>query len=185
MTVVAAGPRPRRSVLWNVAWRTLYRVMRILDPLVRSWVANRLPGLDGVVEIRVPGRRTGRERRALLTLLGHDGNWYLGHPNGIAQWQRNAEAAGWLEVDPPAAHGPRFRPVRLLAGPERDAVIRATPVQQPFPANLLYRLSLRHVAAVGVYHRLEPIALEPGAPSTPPASTRPASTRPAPDRGAR
>lgn len=159
---------PRRSRLWSGVWRLLYRVMRILDPLVRSWVANRLPGLDGVVEVRVLGRRTGRERRALLTLLSQGDHWYLGHPNGTAAWQHNAEAAGWLEVDPPAAHGPRFRAVRLHAGVERDSIIRATVVQQPFPANLLYRLSLRHVAAVGVYHRLEPIT--PPAPA--PASRR-------------
>ncbi|HET7703232.1 MAG TPA: hypothetical protein VFK35_07525 [Candidatus Limnocylindrales bacterium] len=160
-----SGLNPRRSALWSVAWRTVYRVMRVLDPLVRSWVANRLPGLDGVVDVRVRGRRTGRERHALLTLLRLGDHWYLGHPNGTAGWQRNADAAGWLEIDPPAAHGPRFRAVRLAAGPERDAIIRATVVQQPFPANLLYRLSLRHVAAIGVYHRLDPIV--PCAPASP------------------
>ncbi len=97
-------------------------------------------------------------RRTLVTLLTRDGHWYVGHPNGEASWVRNAEASGWVEVEPAGRLGPRFRAERLPAGPERDAVIRVTARQQPFPANLLYRAAQRHIAAVGVYHRLEPIA---------------------------
>lgn len=153
----------------------MYRVLRLLDPLIASAVANGLPGLDGVVDIRYPGRRTGRPRRTLVTILRHDGAWYVGHPNGPAPWVRNVEAAGWVEVDPPAAHGSRFAVVRLGAGPERDAVIRAACRQQPFPANLIYRAAQRHIAAVGVYHRLEPVAAD-----------RPTSTHPPrPTEGAR
>ena len=59
-------------------------------------------------------------------------------------------------------HGPRFQVPRLTDGPERDAVIRATSIQQPFPGNLLYRASRRHIAAVGVYHLLEPLPDDPG-----------------------
>jgi hypothetical protein len=70
----------------------------------------------------------------------------------------NGEAAGWVEVDPARSRGARQRLVRLPPGPERDAVIRATWSQQPFPADVLYRAARRHVAAVGVYHRLEPAA---------------------------
>ena len=76
---------------------------------------------------------------------------------------RNAEAAGWVEIDTAGPRGPRFAPVRLAAGAERDAVIRAAWTQQPFPANLLYRAARRHVAAVGVYHRLEPIGMDTSA----------------------
>ena len=75
---------------------------------------------------------------------------------------RNAEAAGWVEIDPPGVHGRRFRPTLIGAGPERDAVIRATWTQQPFPANLLYRAARRHVAAVGIYHRLDAISIDEG-----------------------
>lgn len=103
----------------------------------------------------MPGRVTARTRRTLVTLLHVDGAWYIGHPNGAAAWTRNAEAAGWVEIDPPGAAGPRFAVRRLDAGPERDAVVRATGTQQPFPANLLYRAAARHVGAVGVYFRLE------------------------------
>ncbi len=69
----------------------------------------------------------------------------------------NAEAAGWVEIEPAGSRGARQRLVRLPGGPERDAVIRATWSQQPFPADVLYRAARRHVAAVGVYHRLEPV----------------------------
>ena len=177
MTSDAASPRtkaganpvplwPRRSAVWNLAWRAIYRTMRVLDPLVRSWVANDLPGLNGVVQMRFVGRRTDRPRRILITLLGVDGSWYVGHPNGEASWVRNAEASGWVDIDPPARHGPRFSVHRLAAGPERDAVIRATVRQQPFPANLVYWASQRHVAAVGVYHRLAPVPTDGAAAGT-------------------
>jgi hypothetical protein len=139
-------------------FRVSYRLIRALDPVIRSWVANGLPGLSGVVEVRTVGRRTGRLRRTPLTILRVGDAWYLGHPDGDAAWIRNAEAAGWVDVDPPARSGPRQRVARLEPGPERDAVIRATWAQQPFPANLLYRLARRHVAAVGVYLRLDPAA---------------------------
>jgi len=147
----------RRSAFWSLVFRAGYRFIRLLDPLIRSAVANDLPGLDGVVELRTVGRRSGRPRRTPLTLLTVGDRWYVGHPNGSAAWIRNAEAAGWVEIDPSGARGPRFALVRLPGGAERDAVIRATWTQQPFPADLLYRAARRHVAAVGVYHRLEPL----------------------------
>lgn len=143
----------------------MYRLLRLLDPLIGSWIANGLPGLDGVVDLRFPGRRTGRRRRTLATVLRHGDGWYVGHPNGPAAWVRNVEAAGWVDVEPPAAHGPRFAVHRLTPGPERDAVIRAAARQQPFPANLIYRAAQRHIAAVGVYHRLDPVASDPPASS--------------------
>lgn len=149
--------RPRASAAWRIVFLVSYRVIRLLDPLIRSLVALGWAGLDGIVAISVPGRASGRVRRTLVTLLHVDGAWYVGHPNGAAGWTRNAEAAGFVDVDPPGAGGPRFAVHRLAAGPERDAVVRATWTQQPFPANLLYRAAARHVAAVGVYFRLEPV----------------------------
>lgn len=134
-----------------------YRIIRVADPLIRSVVALGWRPLDGIVTISVPGRASGRTHRTLLTLLHVERAWYVGHPNGSAAWTRNAEAAGWVDVDPPGAGGPRFAVHRLGPGPERDAVIRATWSQQPFPGNLLYRAAARHVAAVGVYFRLEPV----------------------------
>ena len=46
--------------------------------------------------------------------------------------------------------------VPLGSGAERDAVIRATGEQQPFPANVLYRCARRHILSEGRYFRLEP-----------------------------
>jgi hypothetical protein len=144
------------SVAWRLALRVMYRFLRLLDPLIRSWLRLGVGGLDGVVEVRVVGRRTGAMRTTLLTLLSMGGEWYIGHPNGDTGWTRNAEAAGIVQIDPPAADGNTFSVVRLPAGPERDAVIRATRTQQPFPGNLVYRAAARHIAAVGVYFRLVP-----------------------------
>lgn len=165
----------RRSAAWSAAFRVMYRGLRLLAPVIRPAVAAGSPGLDGVVELRFVGRRSGRPRRTLVTLLTVGGRWYVGHPNGSAAWVRNIEDAGVVEIEPPGAAGSRFRVERLPDGPERDAVIRATWTQQPFPADLLYRAARRHVAAVGVYHRLEPIRDDgqasdaAGAPSVSPA----------------
>ena len=149
-------PAPRGSRFWRISLRVMYRFLRVVDPLIRSWVANGAAGLDGIVELQVSGRRSGRQRSVLLTLLSADGEWYVGHPNGDTEWTRNAEAAGVVRIDPPAAHGNTFHVVRLAPGSERDAVIEATRVQQPFPANLIYRAASRHISAVGIYFRLVP-----------------------------
>ena len=146
----------RRSALWSAVFRVSYRLVRLVDPLLRSWIANGMPGLGRTVELRTLGRRTGRPRVVLLTLLTVEGRRYVGHPNGRSAWTDNVGATGWAELDPPGPGGPRFAAVPLAPGPERDAVIRATWSQQPFPANLLYRAAARHVAAVGVYFRLDP-----------------------------
>lgn len=151
----APALQPRRSAAWSAVFRVSYRLIRIMSPLLESWRANGLPGLDGVVELRMVGRRTGRPRWILVTLITVDGQGYVGHPNGEAAWTRNIEASGSVEVDPSGPTGPRYAVHRLPAGPERDSVVRATWRQQPFPANVLYRAAGRHVAAVGVYYRLE------------------------------
>jgi hypothetical protein len=151
--------RPRRSRVWSAVFRASYRMIRLLDPLIRSWVANGYPGLDGVIEIRTLGRRSGRERRSMVTLLVVDGEGFIGHPNGEASWIANALASGWIGVvgvDGGGQAATRSTVTRLDDGPVRDAVIRATWSQQPFPGNLLYRAARRHVAAVGVYLRLGP-----------------------------
>jgi hypothetical protein len=139
----------------------MYRFLRLIDPLIRSWIAHGFGGLDGVVEVRIPGRRTGETRANLVTILRVGKTWYIGHPNGDTAWTRNAEAAGTVTIDPPAAHGGAFSVVRLEPGGERDAVIKATHRQQPFPANLVYRAAFRHITAVGVYFRLVPATAAP------------------------
>jgi hypothetical protein len=158
MTATEPGTGSR---FWRVAFRAFYRMIRLSDPLIRSWIALGWPGLDGIVEIRVAGRRTGRPRPILITLLNTAGRWYVGHPNGETAWTRNVEAAGSVEIVPPPAGRDSVRLVRLPRGPERDAVILATRIQQPFPGNLVYRAARRHIAAVGVYFRIEPVERVP------------------------
>lgn len=143
-----------RSPAWNRYLRAQYRLLRWLDPLIRAWW--RLAGVGITVDLEVPGRHTRRQRRVLVGLLRVDGRWYVGHPNGRAQWTRNLAAAGGARVNlrtsSVTVHARRLGP-----GLERDAVIVATARQQPFPANLVYRAARRHILAVGDYFRLEPI----------------------------
>jgi hypothetical protein len=132
----------------------MYRFLRLMDPMIRAARARGAPGADGFVDLKVPGRQSGRPRSTLLTLLSVGEEKYVGHPNGDTQWTRNVEAAGVVHIDPPGVCGGTFSVVRLPPGPERDAVITATKTQQPFPANVVYRAASRHIAAVGVYFRL-------------------------------
>jgi hypothetical protein len=142
------------SRAWSIVFRVNYRLIRLLDPLIRPvWQA---VGIGNVVELRVRGRRSGRERPVLVGLLRVAGRMYLGHPNGEAAWTRNFAAQGEGSLVVRGAAPVAVRPVRLGPGAERDAVVLATS-QHPFPGNLLYRLARSHVRAVGVYFRLEPI----------------------------
>ncbi len=142
--------------VWSVVFRIGYRILRALDRVLALWVHR--VGLGRVVELRVRGRRSGRERPLLVTLLSVGGDRYVGHPNGEAQWVRNLESAGSAVLVVRGRPPEIVRAVRLAAGEERDDAIRATWTQQPFGADLLYRLAWRHVGAHGVYFRLEPSA---------------------------
>jgi hypothetical protein len=153
------------SAFWSVALRLEYALLRVLDPVVRMWW--RGYGLGNVCELVVPGRLTGLKRSVLVGLLVADGSWYLGHPNGETGWTRNLEAAGGRAELIPS--WPRVIPVvatRLPRGEERVRAILATG-QHPFPGNLVYRLARRHVLAVGVYFRVEPVtSTHPGQTAT-------------------
>jgi hypothetical protein len=142
------------SRAWFRAFRILYRILGWLDPPLRA--AHRAYGIGNVVELRVPGRNSGRSTTTLLGLLRTGGQIYLGHPNGDCSWTRNLEAAGSGELLLRGLPPVEVRAVRLEPGPEREAVIRSTG-QHPFPGNAVYRLGRRHVLAVGTYFRLEPL----------------------------
>lgn len=148
----------RGSAAWRLVWRVAYRLIRVLAPLIRRAWRARTPSLRRLVELEVAGRRTGRSRRILVTSLTVDGALYVGHPNGAAAWTRNVEVVGSLRVVSSDGSARQMRAIRLLAGPERESVIRATWSQQPFPANLLYSAARGHVRRVGVYFRLEATA---------------------------
>ena len=142
----------RRSAAWSGYFRAQYRLIRLLDPLVRvTW---RAWGLGNVVELRVPGRRTGRPRPILLGLLRAEGRWFLGHPNGDTAWTRNLDASPDAELvlrwpSPVAVHAER-----LADGPIRESAVMATG-QHVFPGNLIYRLARPHVRAAGAYFEIK------------------------------
>ena len=150
---VAARYPGQASRAWSFGFRALYRLLGWLDPLLWRWWL--VFGLGNVVQVTIAGRRTGAPRKTLLGLLMADGSWYLGHPNGPAQWTQNLDAArGRLLVTWPGQTFVAFQAFPLSPGPERDRAIRATD-QHPFPGNVIYRLARRHVRAVGRYYRLE------------------------------
>jgi deazaflavin-dependent oxidoreductase (nitroreductase family) len=149
-----AEPTARRSAFWTRWFRIQYRLIRLADPVVRAWLGR--PGLADTVELVTRGRRTGRPRPILLGLLEVDGHWYVGHPNGPAQWTRNLEAAGTAEVRRPGREPVVVRVVPLSDGPERSAAIHATFRQHPLGGREIYHLAHGHIEAVGAFYRLEP-----------------------------
>jgi hypothetical protein len=138
---------------WHAFFPRFYRMLRLLDPLITAWW--RRFGVGNTVLVIVAGRRTGLPRRVFLGLLSVASREYVGHPDGDCAWTRNLDAAPGLHVvrhdHPPRA----VRAVLLTGGPEREAVIRATFRQHPFPGNVIYWLARAHVRAVGRYYRLE------------------------------
>jgi hypothetical protein len=149
-------PAPRESRFWRRALQAQYAVIKFLDPLIRrEWRSTGI-GLGNVVELRVAGRRSGRYRSVLLTLLREGERWFLGHPNGDVAWTLNLEAAGTADLK-----FTRTLPIpvraRRLAGPDRDVPMRLFD-QHPFPGNLVYRAAQAHIRAVGVYFEVDRIA---------------------------
>ncbi len=141
---------------WGAWWRGWYRLLRLVGgPLDRL---ARRPGFGNLVVLRVVGRRSGRERTLPLGLLTVDGRRYLGHPSGDTAWTLNLRAAASATIESARIPRTRFRPVLLGPGAERDGAVCASYRQHPFPGNALYRLAGRHVAARGVFFRLDPVA---------------------------
>jgi hypothetical protein len=133
-------------------WPRWYRAIGLAEPLTRrAW---RRSGIGNVVEVVIPGRRTGEPRSQLLGLLTTGGRTYLGHPDGDCGWTRNLDASGGGEVVFHDGTRQSFRAVRLDPGPERDAAIRLTFHQHPFPGTVLYWLFRGHLRTSGRFYRL-------------------------------
>jgi hypothetical protein len=144
---------------WDVVFALTYGLLRLVDPIIRAYWTR--AGLGNVVELVVPGRRTGRSRSVLVGLLRVEDRWYLGHPNGNAAWTANLDAASTARL---RIHGldPIAVRARLLSpGREREAAVRATWSQHPFPGGLLYSLARDHVRARGRYFRILPLEAAP------------------------
>lgn len=92
-----------------------------------------------------------------LGILAVGGRRYLGHPDVACAWTRNLDAAGAGELEHHDGRRERFAAMPLDPGPEREAVIRATFRQHPFPGTLLYWLFRGNVRAVGRFYRLSAV----------------------------
>ena len=124
-----------------------------LDPVIGAiW---RRFGIGITVIAVVPGRKTALPRAVYLGLLRVGDRRYLVHPDVSCAWTANLDAAGGGEIRFRDGRTETFRATLLEPGRERDEAIRATFRQQPFPANVLYWLSRRHLRAVGHLYRVE------------------------------
>jgi hypothetical protein len=149
-------PEPRASGGWRRFFPVMYGFIRLFRPAVMSmW---RGFGYGNIVELRVAGRQSGRQRRILLGLLRDGDRWFLGHPNGHVAWTRNLEAAGTADLVIRWPTATVIRASILPSGELRDRAILATS-QHPFPGNLMYRLARAHIRAVGVFFLVEPVAV--------------------------
>ena len=135
-------------------WPLWYRLLARANPLI-EWAWRRV-GVGNTVRAVFPGRRTGLPRPVFLGLLRVGEGAYLGHPDVACAWTLNMEAAGGGELERRDGRRLRFSAELLEDGPEREAVIRATFRQHPFPGDLLYWLSRRHIRSVGRFYRLAP-----------------------------
>ncbi len=138
--------------LAHAFWPRWYRTIGAVGPLTeRAW---RHFGIGNVVRVVLVGRRSGQERPILLGLLRVGGHRYLGHPDRACAWTHNLEAAGGGELEARDGRRERFAATLLEPGPERDAVIRATFHQHPFPGGPLYWLFRGNLREHGRFYRL-------------------------------
>jgi hypothetical protein len=140
------------SRIWHTAFRLQYRILALIDPLVRIFW--RRFGIGNTLELRVQRRDGQGVRSRLVGLLRADGHRYLGHPNGEVGWTRDLEAAGRGVLVWRTGGRLLFSATRLEPGEEREHAILATG-QHPFPGNVTYRLGRGHIRRVGVFFRVE------------------------------
>ena len=161
------------SQVAHAFWPRWYRGLARADGLIaRAW---RRSGIGNVVRVTIIGRRSGEPRSLYLGLLQVGDRSYLGHPDVACAWTSNLDAARGGELEHHGGRRFRFDATLLPPGPEREAVIRATFRQHPFPGTVLYWLFRGNVRAVGRFYRLD--ALEPVDAG---ASPKPAGASPEP-----
>lgn len=136
-------------------WPRWYRALARLDPLIEpAW---RRVGIGNVVRVVLVGRHSGLSRAVFLGVLRVGDQRYLGHPDVACAWTRNLEAAGGGELERRDGTREPFVATPLEPGPERDAVIRATFTQHPFPGGPIYWLFRANLRANGRFYRLAPV----------------------------
>lgn len=142
------------------AWRAVFGlVFRLTPDRLTLFVSSRDRSAP-MREVIVAGRRTGLQRKVVLSVFEIGGHWYVAHPNGErAQWVRNMHASRSAVVIGRDGRHVNVVCIPVDRGSEREAVLAATN-RQPFPANLVYRLARRHVTAAASCFRLLPIGTE-------------------------
>ena len=144
------------SGLAHAFWPRWYRMLGRLDPMIeRAW---RRRGIGNVVRVVIIGRRSHQPRAVFLGLLRVAEERYLGHPDVACAWTRNLDAAGEGKLERRDGSHEPFTATLLPPGPERDAVIRATFTQHPFPGGPLYWLFRGNLRANGRFYRLSALA---------------------------
>ena len=106
-------------------------------------------------ELLVAGRRTGRERRLLVSLIQVGERRFVGHPNGRAAWTDNVAAAGTCTLVDRDGTAERVRMVEVSNPADRDAVIDAT-TRLPAPSGWIYRAARKHIRAIGRFFEVLP-----------------------------
>jgi hypothetical protein len=150
------------SRLAHAFWPRWYRLLALFDPgLERTWHRS---GIGNVVRVEIVGRHSGVPRRVFLGLLRVGNQRYLGHPDVSCAWTRNLDAAGEGVIELRDGTRERFAATLLEPGAEREAVVRATFTQHPFPGGPLYWLFRANLRAVGRFYRLSPPAADADAP---------------------
>ena len=140
------------SSLAHAFWPRWYRLLGRLDPVLeRAW---RRFGIGNTVRVVLVGRRSGCERSVFLGLLTVGGRRYLGHPDRACAWTLNLEAASGGQLERRDGTREPFAATLLGPGPQRDAAIRATFTQHPFPGGPLYWLFRGNLRANGRIYRL-------------------------------
>jgi hypothetical protein len=150
-----AGAAAYAGLVSNVVhafWPRFYGTLARFDPLI-EWFWRRF-GIGNVVRVVIVGRRTGHRRQLFLGVLRVLDREYVGHPDLACAWTRNLEAAGGGVLEEHDGRLRSFTITILEPGPERDAVIRATFTQHPFPGGAIYWLLRGHVRSSGRFYRL-------------------------------
>jgi hypothetical protein len=118
---------------------TLPRWLKPANRLVKLLHRAGLP-LGTIHLLSVPGRSTGELRTTPVSPLTVEGRQYVVSPVPKSDWVRNALAAGWGLL----AAGRTSRRVRLEAvadAGEREAVLRASPVEVPHGVSFFIKVS--------------------------------------------
>src|SRR5919112_2738809 len=112
-----AGDEATREA--GMSWDRVFVLLLASPPSMARALGRLVPRIP-FADVIIRGRRTGIERKYLLSVLESNGKWYIGNPHGRSQWTRNLAVGGEAVV---FRRGVRTacRAVELSRGSERDA----------------------------------------------------------------